>query len=91
MACFINGLREPFRADVRAQNPTTSSVAISLARIYEGNNQEGKMGFSDFKSNPFIKRSPILGAKTFERDEKGVKPNLPVRKFTPVELQKWRE
>ena len=51
--CFINGLREPLRADLQAQNPTTISLAISLARIYEGKNQEGKKGY---KPNPFLKR-----------------------------------
>ena len=91
MTYFISGLRELLWADVRAQNPTTLSTAISLARIYEGKNQEGKRRFSDFKPSPLIKRGPTLGAKVFEGGEKGVKPNLPVRKFTPAELHKQRK
>ena len=86
MACFISSLREPLPADVRAQNPTALFVAISLGRIYEGKSLEGKRGFSDFKPSQFIKRGPTPGAKAFEEGETGVKPNLPVRKFTPTKL-----
>ena len=44
MAYFISGLREPLRANVRAQNPTNLSSTIALARIYEGKSQEIKKG-----------------------------------------------
>ena len=30
-ACFISGLREPLRANVKAQNPSNLSTTISLA------------------------------------------------------------
>ena len=35
VACFIGGLKEGVRIDVQAMKPTTFSVAIGLARLYE--------------------------------------------------------
>ena len=90
-ACFISGLMEPLRADVRAQNLTTLSSTIALARIYEGKNQEGRNGYGEAKPNSFVKKIPVPGFKVVEGGDKGGKPNFPVRKFTPAELQKQWE
>ena len=43
--CFISGLREPLRDDVRAQHPTTLPFSISLAQVYEGKSLEAKKSF----------------------------------------------
>ena len=78
--CFISGLREPLQANVRAQNPTTLSSVIFFARIYEGKNQEGKKGPSEYRPNSFVKRSPTQGARVSKGDDKGNnKLEFPVR------------
>nr|DAD27434.1 TPA_asm: hypothetical protein HUJ06_028902 [Nelumbo nucifera] len=38
--CFISGLKDGLRADVRVQNPQSLSAAIGLARTYELKAQE---------------------------------------------------
>ena len=91
-ACFISGLIEPLRADVRAQNLTNLSTAISLACIYEGKSLEIKRRPSEFKLMPFTKKIPMTTLHVPEGDEKGnTKFELPVRRFTLVELQKRGE
>ena len=44
--CFINGLREPLRADLQAQNPTTISLAISRPEYMRGKLRKEKKGTS---------------------------------------------
>ena len=53
---------------------------------------ETKKGSNDYKPMNYVKRSPVTFTKNSEADEKGSsKANFPIRKFTPIELQKRRE
>ena len=89
--CFINGLKEPLRSDVRAQNPNNLSSTIALARIYKGKSQEARRGPNDYMSSPFVRKSPVANTRIPENEDRGVTKELPVRRFTPTELQKRRE
>ena len=89
MTYFISGLKEPRQVDVQTQNPITLSSTISLARICEGKNQEGKKGSNKFRPYLFVNKSPNQGARVIEGDDKkGNKLEVPVQRFTPAELQK---
>ena len=55
--CFISGLREPLRVDVRVQNPTSMSSAIGLAQIYEGKTSEVKKSYGETKPISYAKPS----------------------------------
>ena len=90
-ACFLSGLKESIRADVRAQSPTTLSTAISLARIYESKSQEVKRGFIEHRPIFFTHKTPNQGTRMANGDEKKWgKEEVLVRRFTPAELQKRR-
>lgn len=53
MSCFVGGLRESIRTNVRANKPHTLSVAIRLAKLYEARDQ------SQCQSNqPTIRATP---------------------------------
>ena len=92
MSYFISGLRKLLQGDVRAQNPITLSSAISLARIYEGKSQEGKKGPNEYRPNSFAKKIPTLCSRVSNgEDKRNNKLEFPIRRVTPVELQKRKE
>ena len=35
MGCFVSGLKESIRVDIQVMCPTSLSVAVGLARLYE--------------------------------------------------------
>lgn len=92
-ACFISGLKDGLRADVRAQNPQNLSAAIGLARNYELKAQEIRRSvnptFSSSvrnSSNQWNNSLTPSGSKTIN-----LEMIFPIRNLTPIELQRRRE
>ncbi|KAH9680855.1 hypothetical protein KPL71_026714 [Citrus sinensis] len=85
--CFISGLKDGLRTDVRVQNPPNLSAAIGLARTYEFKTQRlTNTPISSFGRNS----NTQLGTTNFSRNSTDVR-TLPIRRFAPTELQRRRE
>ena len=90
--CFISGLKDGLRADVRVHNPQNLFAAIGLTRTYELKAQEVRrltyptFSFSVRNSNNQWNTSTPSGAK-----DTNPKRILPIRKLSPTKLQRWRQ
>lgn len=42
VSCFLTGLRDSIRTDVQANRPTTLTMTIGLARLFEASNSDQK-------------------------------------------------
>ena len=85
--CFISGLKDGLRTDVRVQNPLNLSAAIALARTYEFKTQRStNTPVSSFGQNS----NTQLGTINFSRNSTS-DLTLPIHRFSPTELQRLRE
>ena len=90
--CFISGLKDGLRADVRVHNPQNLFAAIGLTRTSELKAQEVRrltyptFSFSVRNSNNQWNTSTPSGAK-----DTNPKRILPIRKLSPTKLQRWRQ
>lgn len=80
VSCFVEGLRESIRTDVRANKPRTLSAAIGLARLYEARD------LTQWKNFP-------LGSRVNQpqRNTPVTQASLPVKRLTVEELSERRK
>ncbi|KAK6918453.1 Retrotransposon gag domain [Dillenia turbinata] len=88
ISCFVSGLKEAIRADVRATNPQSLPHAASLARLFETKHQAPRrINTSDDPEGPTYQNlpsdSPIPMTTTPTN-------NPPIKRLTPAEIHERR-
>ncbi|KAL5718323.1 hypothetical protein ACHQM5_011236 [Ranunculus cassubicifolius] len=96
VGCFIAGLRDDIRLDVKIKQPKTLADTIGIARLVEERNQLQKKSIQHFRSQPAslapkVNPNPIVGLLGPPPNQRTAGPHAPQTTFRRITNQEARE
>ncbi|KAK0581463.1 hypothetical protein LWI29_014052 [Acer saccharum] len=87
VSCFISGLKDSIRTDVQANRPTSLTMAIGLARLYEAREATQRKQTTNSGRSTFQPRATAGMQIRYPPTQ----PSAPIKKMTTEELNERRK